>query len=40
MNHKNIEQTYAYLKIDEKEVETEWLPRLRVTYSRDRGVSH
>jgi site-specific recombinase XerD len=40
LNHKNIEQTYAYLKIDEKEVETTWLPQLRVTYSRESGVSH
>jgi site-specific recombinase XerD len=32
MNHKSIQQTYAYLKIDDKIIETDWLPKMKMPY--------
>jgi site-specific recombinase XerD len=35
MNHKSVDQTYAYLKIDDEEVDTYWLKPIRLPTNRD-----
>lgn len=38
MNHSDVEQTYAYLKLDDTEVDTYWLTPLNISFTSDGGV--